>query len=107
MPRFLQNTEMGCVVSFSRSRKIAQYLARSACSVFFMRISFRYDIISFTKINPAIHRSPWAYVANEDSAIIITLPNIADIFIDPFPFYKFDTARFSWYRFVISIKSLK
>ena len=26
-----------------------------------MRISFRYDVISFTKINPPIHRSPWAY----------------------------------------------
>jgi len=61
MPRFLQNAETDWLPFSSRSRKIVKYLLRSACSDFFMRMSFRYDVISFTKINPPIHRSPWGY----------------------------------------------
>jgi uncharacterized protein YhaN len=35
-----------------------------------MRTSFRYDIISFTKFFPPIHRSPWGYFESEINAFI-------------------------------------
>jgi hypothetical protein len=49
-------------------------VARRASSDFFMRISFRYDVISFTKFFPPIHRSPWGYTAQASS--IDNIPNV-------------------------------
>src|SRR5271157_2875615 len=91
MPRFLQNAETDWLPFSSRSRKIVKYLLRSACSDFFMRMSFRYDVISFTKINPPIHRSPWGYryleKLQQDVVILREQPNEGRTIIEKFEDY--------------------